>query len=545
MKKILLVLIIWCIVVAVLRIGVSLFPDLYKGTALSSYLPQKAAEIHVENYTYGGEIHIAITAEPMLLDPLSYKDAYSIFIMTPIFNSLFYIDENFVMRPDLVKEWKVKNNYRSWELSISPNITWHDGTALTTEDIAFTIQKYLQLRKLNGKSQLDLELSIVDRDTIKIEVKKIDMDFFGEVLSLPIIPQHIYGQVDTPENVAPVGSGPFIFDYWTKGEEVVLKANLNYYKGRPYLDSIHYKLIKSPQDGLEKLKNGLLDAMYVPEEYNHLVRKMDHVDVHNMFGFAYEYLGYNLEDPLLQNQDVRFAIAYAIDRKTMLAEIFHNEVVAAWSHYSSISFFNNQDLKKTMIQYQPDMSEKIFTELGWVKNRAGYWEKEGEILTVQILTNQETERRLKTLDFIAMNLQGIGMRVKKEILPAKQMVAERLKKGDFQIFLGGFVLSPDQNQYSIWHSSQIENGMNFFRLRDPEMDRLLEKVKSNPGKRELKENHSKIQDHLLTVLPSVPLYYRQDFVAVNKKFVLPKPPTSAGVFLHISKWYIKQNEEDR
>lgn len=189
---------------------------------------------------------------------------------TQIFAGLVMLDDKFNVLPYLAKSWEVSADGLSYTFNLEEAATFHDGTPITSEDVAFS----LDVVKNNHPFGIAM-FDAVDRvetpseHVAVIHLKKPHpalLPAFSPLL-MPVMPKHVYGDGQDPKshpaNSAPVGSGPFKLVEWKQGEYIVLERHEGYFReARPYLDRIIFKIMKGSQVRRLALESG--EIHYAP-----------------------------------------------------------------------------------------------------------------------------------------------------------------------------------------------------------------------------------------------------------------------------------------
>lgn len=274
----------------------------------------------------GGTLVIASTQVPRHLNGSVQSGIATAVPSTQIFASPLRYDENWEPQPYLAESWEVAEDGLSVTLHLVKNATFHDGTPVTSEDVAFSI---MNTKENHPFKSMFAPIEAIETPDAYTAVIKLSQPHPALLLALspalaPILPKHIYGDGQDPKthpaNSAPVGSGPFMLEEFTPGEAVVMKKNPNFFiEGRPKLDKIIIRIIKDPSALLIAMENGEADMypfMAGSQEIKRL-EKVDHLAITDK-GYAavgpINWLAFNTASPKLSDVRVRQAIAYAVDR---------------------------------------------------------------------------------------------------------------------------------------------------------------------------------------------------------------------------------------
>ncbi len=206
---------------------------------------------------YGGTLHVAMRSAPASLDPAdaTEPDSFARRNLTfLIFDTLVTVEGNGRAQPSLATSWDASPDNKRWQFHLRKGIVFHDGTALTPDAIATS------LRAANPSWNVSAH-----PDSVIIERDDADPELLAE-LALPrnaIVKK-------SPDGI-PIGTGPFHVVDWQRGKKLTLAANENYWRGRPFLDSIEIEMGKGYRDQLIEFELGKADLVEVPPEQMHRV----------------------------------------------------------------------------------------------------------------------------------------------------------------------------------------------------------------------------------------------------------------------------------
>jgi peptide/nickel transport system substrate-binding protein len=232
-----------------------------------------------------------------------------------------------------------------------------------------------------------------------------------------IIPKHLLENADLNTadfNRKPIGTGPYRMKEWISGQKIVLAANDAYFEGRPKIDEYIYRIIPDNATMFLELKAVGLDFMgLTPIQFK---RQTDtdyfkkYFSKYNYPAFSYTYLGYNLLDSRFKDKRIRQAIAYAINRQSVIDGVLLGLGRHATQPVPPESWAYNPNVPK--FEYNPEKAKALLAEAGWKDtNNDGLLDKDGQPFKFTIMTNQGNEERAKTAEIIQQNLSKVGIQV--------------------------------------------------------------------------------------------------------------------------------------
>jgi peptide/nickel transport system substrate-binding protein len=215
-----------------------------------------------------------------------------------------------------------------------------------------------------------------------------------ESWGMGMIPKHLLEGKDIntdPFNRNPVGTGPFKFKEWNAGQKLVLEANGQYFEGRPNIDQFIYRIIPDSSTMFQELLSGGVDLMGLnPIQYLRKSETRRIRENYRKFRYpanAFTYLGYNLTNELFMDKKVRQALAYAIDRRSIIDGILLGLGRPCTGPFSYVSWAYNPNAKS--YAYDLEKAGRLLAEAGWKDTDGdGIVDKKGRPFRFTILTNQ-------------------------------------------------------------------------------------------------------------------------------------------------------------
>lgn len=501
----------------------------------------------------GGDLIIGSTGSPTMFNTLYSNDASSSDIEGMIFDSLMGNDLEFnpVTDGGLAEKFDASPDGLTFTIKIVENAKFHDGEPLDADDVVFTYNiplspDYDGIRKSYFENIEKVEK--IDQYTVKFTLKQVDAQFPVVSLGFGILPEHILKDVPIADmgehefnTKNPIGSGPFKFEEWKDGEYVKVVANEDYWDGRPYLDSVTYKIVPDANSVLAQLQAG--DIHYfagVPQPDVPTVESF--ADAANLrlesgLALSYSFLGFNQRDPKFQDKSVRQAITHAIDRKAIVENVMAGLGEVAHVPESPLSWAYNPDVPK--FEHDVEKAKKMLADAGWKPGADGILEKDGERFSVEVKTNQGNKVREDIVVILQQQLKEVGIEIIPQLVEFSALIAD-IDPGvwNFEGIVLGWSLGVDPDPSGIFHTKEIENGLNFTGYSNPEIDVLMDAQLQELDKEKRKEMIGKIQEALAEDQPYTFLYYPEEFRALPKNLEGYEFHAKNQLY-HINKWWLK------
>jgi len=286
------------------------------------------------NVKEGGTLIYAIDADAQTLNPFEASDLPSVRALMPMLVGLYQLDKNLALIPDLATgPPEISSDLKTWTVKMRTDAKWSDGTPITANDVVVT-------DRIQASSKLDTDASFdwspltdpvngitaKDDHTVVFTLTTPFAPFYAVNLSSFVAPASVFGSVD-PANMRTfqqdhptVTGGPFMFDKRVAGSEIDLKANPNYYGGKPHIAAIVEKVITNSTAAVQAVING--DINWDPEI---TASGIDTVKAaSNVQSSEYPDLGYydirfnDRKNHLFNDVNVRRAFAYALDKDSIV-----------------------------------------------------------------------------------------------------------------------------------------------------------------------------------------------------------------------------------
>jgi len=358
---------------------------------------------------------VDLPSDAATLDPHVQWDKDSYTIYRNIFDNLLTWDADGKIAPQIATAWRYVDD-KTIEFDIRPGVTFQDGSALTADDVAFSIQRIINPAfKSPQLSQFDQIVSADVTGPAKVTLKSATPypALLAQLVKLSIVPKAYVQTVgDQKFNLEPIGSGPYKLKAWQKGIQAELQVNASYWRGKPRFSTVIFRVVPDVSTRVADLRTGKAD----------LIRQLTSDEATQIKGDSElqvlasptERIGYMFINALAgptADVRVRRAIAYAIDNKTIIEALLQGYAKPVNIVLTPANFGYVPDVKG--YEYDPAKAKALLKEAG----------AEGANLT--FLTSPAYDRRV--VEALQQMLQDVGLKV--EIVTLDQPTFLRRRQG--------------------------------------------------------------------------------------------------------------------
>lgn len=321
-------------------------------------------------------LNIVLDAEPSTMDPSKGSDMYSNYVLMNVMEPLTRLEEDENQNTELVaagaEKWEVSEDGVVWTFTLRDN-TWSDGEPVTAQDYEYGVKRSLapetaspfafiltpikNAAKVNsGELPVDeLGVKAIDEKTLEVTLENANPYFEQLTYQRVMYPQREdiveqYGDTfgTEPENL--IYNGPFILSQWAHNSEIVLTKNPDYWDADSVkLDTVNLKIIQDKNAVYNSLSNGSIDQASVDDpEWTQRFKEDDDLDLIEVVKPAVNFVFYNTEDELFQNDNIRKAFSLAIDREDITEVIFEGVRVPAYGWVPPTILNGDEDYRENI-----------------------------------------------------------------------------------------------------------------------------------------------------------------------------------------------------
>jgi peptide/nickel transport system substrate-binding protein len=440
----------------------------------------------------GGTLRRNFNAEPQTLNPLCTKDVYGGMVNDYIFESLIERDfDTLEWQGLLADKWEVSPDGKIITFHLDPRAKFSDGRPVTADDVLFTYETMMNpgidCRAAASYFEDCQKCEKVDERTIRFVWKKTYFKSL-ETSNLGVLPKHVYQFKDPNEfnkiSDRLVGSGPYRFQQWKTGQQIVLVRNPNYWRRQPAFDRVTFRFILEDQAAVQALRAGELDEVAVPPEWwAKLQKEPGFREKFQMLryrapGGGYRYIAWNNARPLFADKRVRRAMTQLIWREQLMKYMRYGIGTVISGPFWTKSAQYDQGVKPW--PYDRAAALRLLKEAGWEDRDGDGWlenaeGKRFEFEFSSVAASQEVRdmARIMSEEF---RRAGIQMHVRAY---EWSVFVTKLDNRDYDaIMLGWGGGGVEEDPYQIWHSSEIaDRGSNHVGFKNAEADRLIEEAR--------------------------------------------------------------------
>ena len=438
---------------------------------------------------YGGKFSVPLSSEPESLDPAYITDIYSVTIANNLYDGLVEFDKDLNVVPAIAELWKISRDRKLYTFHLQKGVTFHNGREVTAEDFIFSITRILDPKTHSPVASLFFNikgakafhkgkcsevdgLKILNRYTIQIQLDEPFSPFLSilAMANAKVIPKEAAGPNFSQ---SPVGTGPFKFNSWKDGKEIVLTANENYYLGRPYLDTLSFQIY--PNIVWEKIfddfERGFLDQSIIPSnKYNSIVSDTQNQKNYKLVSkptLNLVYVGINCNIKPLDDIRVRQALTLAVDTEKIVGQITKRGSIPAKGILPpGIAGF---DPEFDGYGYNPVRARQLLAEAGYPEGRG--------IPPLEIWTVSKSESVQQELMAYKNYLADIGVKIVPKVADNWKHFITLINNQKVPLYYAAWYADypdPDNFLYVLCHSNSRTNRMGY---RNTEIDGMLEKAR--------------------------------------------------------------------
>lgn len=381
---------------------------------------------------------------PTSLDPVQDELVPTFHVVQQVYDGLTAFDSNLRVVPGIAKSWTVSRDGKVYKFTLRKGVRFHNGELVTSRDVVASLTRIFEPESQTGSKKFlyTIEGSEAFRngeaDTISgIQAPSEHMVTVHlsepyapllSVLAMPMTKIVPWAMAQDPESTLgrhPVGTGPFIFHEWKKGQ-IVLRANPDYFGGEPELDEIRFIFYPGEERGkaFPDFLEGKLEGCPLPGSADPAQLRKDGYKVLVRPRMSLMFYGMNTKSPPLDDPMVRKALGHAFDRIRLADEVMGSKHLPA-----------HQIIPPGMPGYTPDNAILLFDTEKARKFLAGSRYKDGQdIPELTIASVSHSNIAKKELDLFKEYLEEIGISVRPLFVDSWEEFKKGIEAGQYSLY---------------------------------------------------------------------------------------------------------------
>jgi peptide/nickel transport system substrate-binding protein len=319
----------------------------------------------------GGELIVALSTEPNSIYLPNAAERNATNVSVQMFEGPVWIDDDNEIQPALATEWEVSEDGITYTFTLRENVVFHNGEVMDADDWVASWQAAIDESNVYAYlyQQAD-SVTAVDPLTVAITVPAPDALFLRGLAEWAILPASQYeadGLAGIEAN--PIGTGPFAFVSWSRGDRIILEAHDEYWdEGKPLVDRVVFRPIPDSSTRLAAVQTG---EVHIAQRFNSeeaaTLENAPNVEVvtypvDRVYYIAFNNLTTGVGTPL-ENQDVRIAMNHAVDREAIVDSLFDGQAALATGLVSTSSLGHDTSIQP--YAYDPELARQMLADAGY------------------------------------------------------------------------------------------------------------------------------------------------------------------------------------
>lgn len=408
------------------------------------------------------------------------------------------------------------------------NIKWQDGVPLTCNDLRFTWQAVMNPHNNVVTTDGYKDIKSIDCSNpyvAVIHMKRLYAPYLQQLWSVngnaPILPEHLLAKYNddkgslnsAPYNSLPIGSGPFKVVAWNRGQDVRMEANPDFYLGKPKLQTVIYRIVSDENTEETELLSHELDLLALgsgmkwPRYVEMAADPKNGLKAIRVDSFAFSHIDFNLDHPIVNDRNVRVALAYATNRKEIIDKILHGSAIPAETDQSpTLSWAYTNDIEHH--PYDPAKAKAILEADGWKTGPDGVRVKNGQRLEFTLSTQTESNTGKAIQTVLQRQWREVGAQADIKNYPTSQFFDNStngiLQGGHYDVATFSWLAAADPDDNAIYSDKNLApHGQNALMWRNAKASAAMADALQTIDRARRKADYKIVQQQLAIDVPTI------------------------------------------
>lgn len=468
------------------------------------------------------DIVVAVDADVDTLHPTDFSTTVELGVLNQIYDTLLYYSPDGTKDPEprIAESYEVSDDGLDYTFHLRDDVTFHDGTPVTADDVVFSIELYKASEYQGSQISMLSSVEATDEHTVVCHLDAPYSPFLQGICS-PMIASKAYYESSEDDFVNnPIGTGPYKFVSRAKGSNIKLEANEDYYRGAPEIKEVTFEVIPDSSTKAIALQTGEVNFAEIDSATKPQLEANPAITIAEVPTSAFSYIAMNTEKEPFNDVKVRQAINYAIDRDNLVAVCYDGEAEVNSNICAKERFGYSDD--QFQYTYDPEKAKELLAEAD-IETPYDL----GEILVAEKYSNLAT--------VIQNDLKAVGLDVTISVKEFNSYISD-LQNGSYGITALNMTLEGDTQTLEMAFTSDYIGIANNARYSDEEMDKLFEQARTetdNDKRAEIfNEIFTKAQDEAIYAVMCNPM----TLYAYNSDLTCPEFVLEGNYYLYDFSW---------
>lgn len=438
---------------------------------------------------------------------------------------LLFRGDDFEPQPFLAESFDYTDD-KTLVLKIAEGITFHNGDPLTADDVVFTLQRVSgpDTESDHGRYTKSVaSVTKIDEQTVEVKFSEPDATFLDRLALIPIVPKKVVEEVGNEEfNANPVGTGPWKFVSWERGEQVTLESYPEYWRDLPSIKTLHFQGIPENATRMAELQTGELEiATNVPTQLVPELEQSDDVAIMTVPSLRSFFVILNAQQPPFDDVRMRQAANYAIDKQLLIDGILDGYGRPLSQPFGPEVFGFNPELEG-YYTYDPEKAKSLMAEAGYADGvEVNFFGPSGRYLKdVEVIQN------------IAAQLEEVGFKVNQNVLEYQAYFDTYIPKVSNELHMGFWSNANNTADANYNLALNIHSQGRGVYWNDPDVDKLIDEARQTVDRAKREETYHKVVKMIVEAAPWIFLYNLVDVYGVSKKLQGWEPRSDEMIYLY-------------
>ena len=471
------------------------------------------------------------------MNPVRAESSANMQFWSLLYDSVFTVDPDWSVHSEIVTDWQ-SDDAIWWVFHIDTSITFSDGTPLTAEDVAYSIQRAQQSSYYANRLSIIYGISAFGGDTFAVTTKYANSQF-PALLNIPIIKKGDYFED------RPLGTGPYMLS--EEGDRLILNPYSRHAAEMP-IDTVYLRDCMDTSARIRAFEEAAIDLVVNDPTgmYNlgygssNETRYFDTTNMH--------FIGFNTFSMYFLSAAARRAVGYAIDREIIVSSLLGGCGIAAALPVSPTSSLYDETFAKSF-DFNPDNASLMFENAG-VRD----YDEDGKLemlvtgivveLNIRFIVNNDSTAKVLAARRICEQLNAIGITTTLYELTWADYIAA-LENGEFDMYYGEIRMTPDWNLSELFRPREDRSkdetfqGLNYAQTRDYSYVNLYEKYLGALEDSERVECFQAVSSYISETGIILPVCFERREVLTHRGVLTGVSATQYDVFHDFNEWTIE------